>query len=336
MDHPFRLLLNLLEDSWKIQANHVQKLAGGNINETYDVDGRYILQWLNPIFGATVNDDIAALVPILQAGGVPVPHLVRTDKGELWVSGERVGAKPGVWRLMNKMPGKSQMNVENTNQIQNLSIMIAKFHNAFHHTCYTFKHERGFAHDFMKHWRMFEEAYETKRMHAVWEEVRRLRERMVHLLHFISPERTLTAETRRIIHGDPKCANFLLDGDTVTGVIDLDTMTWGYVACDIGDAVRSWCNAHSENDPPEFRREDAREVIGVYRETIKDLTPEEHVKISEAAPCIALELGVRFARDALCEDYFGFDPQIGHARHSLMRAQNQVELAAQMISGREI
>ena len=330
------VLEDLLEYAWNIQTNAIQKLAGGNINETYAVGEDYILQWLNPIFGASVNEDIAALVPHLLAHGVPVPRLLPTKDGALWISGEHVGAKKGVWRLMNKLPGRSRMAVENIEQIRNLSAMLARFHLALADVNYTFKHTRGFAHDFMKHWRAFDEAFEIKRNHPVWNEVRLLREKIEHLLHFISPESTLTAETRRMIHGDPKCANFLFEGDQITGVIDLDTISRSFVACDLGDAIRSWCNAHSENDSPEFRREDAREAIGIYLETMKNLTHEEREKVVLAPPCIALELGVRFARDALCEDYFGFDPEIGHAKHSLIRAQNQIELASQMLSGSEI
>ncbi len=330
------ILADLLEYGWGIQTDAIKKLSGGNINETYEVGDGYILQWLNPIFGAAVNEDIAALVPTLKAHGVPVPQLVPTNNGNLWIEGERVGAKTGVWRLMNKLPGKALMAVENIDQIRNLSIMLAQFHLALADVNYAFKHTRGFAHDFMKHWRAFNEAFERKRDHAVWNEVRILNEKIEYLLRFISPEETLIAETRRMIHGDPKCANFLFDGNQITGVIDLDTMSMSYVACDVGDAIRSWCNAHSENESPEFRREDAREAIGIYVETMNHLTNEEREKVVLAPPCIALELGVRFARDALCEDYFGFDPEIGHAKHSLLRAQNQIELAAQMLSGSEI
>ena len=52
--------------------------------------------------------------------------------------------------------------------------------------------------------------------------------------------------------------------------------------------------------------------------------------------CTFAESDVRFARDALCEDYFAFNPELGHAEHSYRRACNQVELAAQMLCEREV
>ena len=55
------------------------------------------------------------------------------------------------------------------------------------------------------------------------------------------------------------------------------------------------------------------------------------LSLADAAPFIALELSMRFARDALCEDYFGFDPEIGHGEHSLLRARNMANLCEQML-----
>ncbi len=324
-------LLRLLDDAWNLSANAITRLSGGNINETFAVDDNAILQWLNPIFGSAVNDDIAALVPTLKIHGVPVPELIKTKYGQFWYDGTRVGAKPGTWRLMTKLPGQSLMAVQSMPQIRSLATMLARFHAAFVNTHYQFQHTRGFAHNFDRHWQAFDQAYETHKRHPVWGEVHFLREKIEHLRSFIRPEKSLVTETKRIIHGDPKCANFLFLQDEVCGVIDLDTMTWSSVSCDIGDAIRSWCNAHSENDPPEFLTEYAREALGIYLENTPFLTREERDALPGSAPCIALELGIRFARDALCEDYFGFDPQIGHAKHSLLRAQNQVELASQML-----
>lgn len=48
---------------------------------------------------------------------------------------------------------------------------------------------------------------------------------------------------RRIVHGDTKCANILIDPQThrPRAVIDLDTVMPGLAAYDFGDAVRSLC-----------------------------------------------------------------------------------------------
>ncbi len=50
---------------------------------------------------------------------------------------------------------------------------------------------------------------------------------------------------RRAVHGDPKIDNFLFDrgADRVVALIDLDTINCGLVQYDIGDCIRSVCNA---------------------------------------------------------------------------------------------
>lgn len=324
-------LFDLLDDAWQIHAESIVKLSGGNINETYAVDQNLILQWLNPIFGATVNEDIDALTPVLAQHNIPVPRLIKTRTNTLWCTGERVGAKPGTWRLMNKLPGECLMAIQTIDQLRKLAQTLAHFHSALANSHYVFKHTRGFAHNFDKHWNDLNAAIQTHPQHEVYGQVVSLRSKIENLMRFVDPQNTLVTETKRIIHGDPKTANFLFQQNDISGVIDLDTMTWSSVSCDLGDAVRSWCNAHNENEAPEFQPEFAREAIGLYEECASFLTKEERQKIASAAPCIALELGIRFAKDALCEDYFAFDPNIGHAKHSLLRAQNQVELASQML-----
>ena len=145
---------------------------------------------------------------------------------------------------------------------------------------------------------------------------------------------------RRIIHGDPKVSNFLLNKDAnvefyaITGVIDLDTMARSSISYDVGDAIRSWCNPRKEDECPEFNSEYARETLGEYEEAMRFLVREERETLASSPAYIALELSMRFARDALCEDYFGFSPEIGHAEHSSRRARAMLELCSQMLSAR--
>ena len=50
---------------------------------------------------------------------------------------------------------------------------------------------------------------------------------------------------------------------------------------------------------------------------------------------IALELAARFARDALEESYFGFDPAFGgRGEHNLLRARGQAALARSVAANR--
>ena len=307
-------------------------LTAGLINQTYDVDNCWIIQHVNPIFGRQVNDDIAALTQILSEHQVPVPHMVRAKNGDYCVDGEDYGLPAGPWRVMTKLPGDTCHFVGSVEQIRSLAVMMSRFHGALNQVRYTFKHTRPGVHDFRRHYKALDEAVETHREHRLYAKVAALYDRIQHDMRFVKDDNVMSCEDLRIIHGDPKISNFLFEAGTIVGVVDLDTMAKSRVAFDMGDAIRSWCNPHPEDVEPAFDREYAREAMGLYLENAGFLTKAERASLTEAAPFITLELAMRFARDALCEDYFGFNPEIGHGEHSLMRAQSMTTLCEQMLA----
>ena len=325
-------LQSILYDGYGLSASKIVHLGIGLIHRTYDVDGGYILQRVNAIFDPCVNEDIEALGGVLRARDVVVPRLMPTRTGAFGF----IWRDRSHWRLMEKLPGDCFERVGSMAQIRSLTLALLGFHSALKGEIYVFKHSRGGVHDFKRHMDALESALASYQSHVFWGDVMRLYRHIEAMGRHVDPISTLSCEVMRIVHGDPKVSNFLFCGDEVSGILDLDTMAYAPVACDIGDAVRSWCNPRREDETPEFQREYAREVVGLYIEQMRDLTREEREKLPRAGACIALELGVRFARDALCEDYFGFDPAIGHARHSLLRAQAQVSLCEQMLHGREV
>lgn len=304
----------------------------GLINSTYDVDSIWIVQRVNPIFGANVNDDIAFLTPILRSRGVNVPVLCRALNGANCVEGACYGLPDGIYRVMTKLEGKTRCFAENIEQVQSLSRSLARFHRALGDVSYVFSHTRPQVHDFYRHRAGLEQALQTHRKHPQYVRMKRLAERMKNMERGIPKDSILSCEVRRIIHGDPKISNFMFQNDEVTGVVDLDTMASSLVSFDVGDAIRSWCNPRTESDEPEFNLEYAREILGEYEENSANLTREERALLKPSAPYIVLELAMRFARDALCEDYFGFDPKVGHAEHSARRAEAMAALCDQMLA----
>lgn len=307
------------------------KLTDGLINQTFDLDNLWILQHLNKIFKPEVNEDIAALTPVLQQHGVNVPLICRTKSGSASVEGSDYGMEPGCWRLMTKVKGCTIHKVQNIEQIRSLTSAISAFHKALDGYNYHFKHTRSGVHDFQKHRLALEQALHTHVNHPFYARIQSLFEKMVHLEPFIHTGNVLACEELRIIHGDPKVSNLLFENDSVVSIVDLDTMAKSRVAFDIGDAIRSWCNPCKEDQDPEFNREYAREALGLYLEISPFLSRAERDSLPHAAPMISLELAMRFARDALCEDYFAFDPQIGHDMHSYMRAKSMCALCEQML-----
>ena len=352
------------------------KLTDGLINQTYSIDGLWILQHVNKVFGPQVNEDIAELTAILQKRGVPVPQMCRAKSGNYYIMGEDFGLTPGPWRIMTKLEGKTFHFVENIEQIRALARIISRFHAALDDCHYTFKHTRPGVHDFDRHYKALDRAIAEHADHRLYTQVQQLYEQIQHLSKFVKYNEVMACEDLRIIHGDPKISNFLFadslafgmgegphsapfgendslseykdcgfqgaqplggirgsapDKNVITGVVDLDTMAKSRAAFDVGDAIRSWCNPHPEDVEPQYNKEYAREALGLYLEETKCLTRAERDSLPHAAPFITLELAMRFAKDALCEDYFGFNPDIGHGEHSLMRARAMYTLCAQML-----
>ena len=296
---------------------------GGLINATWLVGPRWVVQRLHPIFAGEVCLDIAALGARLAAAGVPVPALVPAASGALWV--EREGA---VWRVLTRLPGANAAGAGTLGQVRSAAAALGRFHGALAGVDHAFAFSRLGIHDTPAHLARLAEAVAAHPTH-------RLAGRVAPLAAAIAAawagwERP-TALPRRIGHGDPKLANFLFDGDAVTGVIDLDTMGWTTLDAELGDALRSWCSTTDESAAaPRFSVERFAAAVAGYLSTAREwVTAAELAVLPRAAERIALELASRFAADALNEVYFGWDPALapGRGEHNLLRAENQLALA---------
>ena len=175
------------------------------------------------------------------------------------------------------------------------------------------------------------------------------REAPLDLVEFIEKRRAAALEveeaeakgiiSRRIVHGDPRVNNIMLDEHTGEGVamIDLDTAGPGLVQMDVGDAVRSICNPAGEDvqivEDVAFRADVyAAFMKGFYREADHFLTEEDRFYISKAIRILPFELGLRFFTDHLNGDrYF----KVSSHGQNLRRAMGQFRLC-KMIEEKEL
>jgi Ser/Thr protein kinase RdoA (MazF antagonist) len=142
----------------------------------------------------------------------------------------------------------------------------------------------------------------------------------------------------RVIHGDPKVANFMIDNFTGkgTGIIDLDTVKPGLIHYDVGDALRSLCNPAGEEtralSQVRFDTDLCRAFFrGYLVDAIGFLTPNDRRYLYEAIRLLALELGLRFFEDYLAGNvYF----KAFSAEHNLHRALVQFTLCERIESAR--
>lgn len=134
--------------------------------------------------------------------------------------------------------------------------------------------------------------------------------------------------TLRVIHGDPKLNNFLFNrrGNTIVGIVDLDTVKPGLVHYDIGDCLRSCCQT---TDPVEFDRERCAVILESYlAEAGAFFSESDYAYLYPAIRLIPFELGLRFFTDHLEGDrYF----KVTEPGQNLRRAIEQFQLCESIV-----
>lgn len=136
--------------------------------------------------------------------------------------------------------------------------------------------------------------------------------------------------SRRLIHGDPKIDNILIDDYTGKGIgiIDLDTVKPGLIHYDFGDALRSVCNPAGEDAP---NLKDVVFDVGLCQAFVKGylvharhfLTDADRAYLFDSIRLLTFELGLRFFEDYLAGNvYF----KVRFEEHNLNRARVQFKL----------
>lgn len=134
----------------------------------------------------------------------------------------------------------------------------------------------------------------------------------------------------RLIHGDPKVSNIMIDDDTFKGtsIIDLDTAKPGLIHYDFGDALRSLCNRQGEETKDvgkvSFDLVLCEAFVHGYMEFAREFLTENDKKyLYDAIRLITFELGLRFFQDYLAGNvYF----KVKSAEQNLHRAKIQFKL----------
>jgi len=134
----------------------------------------------------------------------------------------------------------------------------------------------------------------------------------------------------RLIHGDPKVNNIMIDNLTGKGtsIVDLDTVKPGLIHYDFGDALRSICNSAGEEVQDlagvHFDLDLCETFVKGYMAYARDfLTEKDRAYLYDSIRLIAFELGLRFFQDYLAGNvYF----KVRYPEHNLQRARVQLRL----------
>ena len=135
---------------------------------------------------------------------------------------------------------------------------------------------------------------------------------------------------KRMMHGDPKVNNIMIDDFTGKGsaMIDLDTISPGLVHYDFGDAIRSICNPVGEEET------DLRKVVldlelceafctGYLEQAEMFMSDADKAYLFDSVRLITFELGLRFFQDYLAGNiYF----KTTYSEQNLHRARVQFKL----------
>ncbi|QNG26459.1 phosphotransferase enzyme family protein [Synechococcus sp. HK01-R] len=135
---------------------------------------------------------------------------------------------------------------------------------------------------------------------------------------------------RRPIHGDPKINNVMIDESNgqAVGLIDLDTVKPGLIHYDIGDCLRSCCNAAGEETldlaSVRFDLSLCRSILDGYLAIGRSFLTDADLRyLPDCIRLIPFELGLRFLTDHLEGDiYFRTE----RPEHNLDRALVQFAL----------
>jgi len=320
------------------------------INRTYLVQGdlgqgrqAMVLQRLHPVFGANVHLDIEAVTLHLERKELETPRLLRNKSGELWTcfdSGadpaghERAlaasAAPPEVWRASSYVDGLTIHRSEDPSQLASAAELLGRFHGALFDLEHEFVHVRPL-HDTARH-------LEKLRLALGSEQGRADREAQELGSAILEQARGLRLDysefPRRVLHGDPKLSNLLFfraQPARARCMIDLDTLGRGFLAYELGDALRSWGNRTGEDSvTANFDVEVLAAVLSGYARACPPALPAAEICSAVAGlETVSLELASRFAADAIIDSYFGWDATRFPSRraHNLVRARGQFSLA---------
>ncbi len=308
--------------------------ADGLINRTYWVeDGEThpiaVLQQLNTsIFGPEVHEDIAAVTSRLREKGVSTPELLRTRSGNLY----HAATDASIWRALTVVGNRTIHRIAQRREAFSAGRLVARFHGALDGFSWRFRSLRGNVHDTTAHMDGLRAALAVHTGHRLHGEVARVADRILGAWNRGFPP--LRGPTR-LIHGDLKISNVRFQDQEAAALIDLDTLQYGLWAVEMGDAMRSWCNPAAEDtDAPRFDLSLFEAALTGYAAGCSPTfqpTDDEWGSLVPGLERICWELAARFARDALEECYFGFDPAHGgRGEHNLLRARGQAALATQV------
>ncbi len=293
----------------------ITPLSGGLIHTTYKVlseSGTYILQRMNPIFGAEVLEDMDAVTKYVELRGGITFTILKTHDNQL-----SVYDGTHHWRMITYIEGRVVQNGGTLEEVKNAGKLIGEFHEQLRNFTIPLKHRIPGFHEtsrYMEHLADVDTAAQgTQKYDTLHPYVLRIQNDYAAL----SPD--VLNSTLRVLHGDPQLENILFEpaNAQAKALIDLDTVGMYPYLIEIGDIAWSWTKVTIDGKT-QFSPERWIAAFTGYREGARSIRDAEWQAFPDAAVLTSLELASRYIADAYEESYFTHDP----ARYPTLFDQN--------------
>lgn len=261
------------------------------------------------------------------------------------ISGEEMAVVDGVyWRLTHFVTNSTSFDtLSDPNQAYEAALQFGRLNKLLSDFDASQLQETipGF-HDLGLRYQQFEDA-----LHGASDELKKHAEKEINtalhyrfILDYFNSFKDSAEFPDRAMHHDTKISNMLFDKDSLKGicVIDLDTLMAGKFISDLGDMMRTYLCAYSENEPDISKitiRIDYFEAIvrGYLYEMGAKLSPTEKELIVFSGKYLIYMQAIRFLSDYLNGSIYY---PISYPEQNLDRTKNQFKLLAELFENEKI
>tara|TARA_Y100001968_G_scaffold307632_1_gene325637 strand:- start:121 stop:1284 length:1164 start_codon:yes stop_codon:yes gene_type:complete len=338
----------------------IDLIDSGLINKTFIIEhlingkkSKFILQCLSSVFESyeRVNNNHKLItdhiINKIKTNNLKfdnqrweVPCLIKCNYNNLFV----LPFDSGFWRAMEYIDDTISFTIlEDYQMAYQTGLGLAKFHgicsdvdlSKLENTANDFHDTKNYIDQFnmiIKDYNFTKlEAKERRRLHKL---VFSLSNHILYIESLLEYLKTKSIQTN-LIHGDPKLGNFLFDIQSkyVVSLIDLDTISSGYLLTDLADCIRSICNMAGEEpvniNSVFFDIKCCKHFLNGYFSLINQKTNYCFDLLPEFIYLIIFELTIRFLNDFLQSNrYF----KIKYHTHNLFRAEVQYRLLSSFVT----
>jgi len=321
-----KIIYQYFPESTKISFKQSNK---GAINSTYCIvveekgeKKDFILQKMHKMFDVSIMEDIDCITTYLVSKEVKTQRVIRTKNGGLFVKDGN-----SWWRMLTFISGKIFSFISSPSQAKEAGQLVGKFHSALINCNYKFKFKLSHYHDVDFTMDTLESVLKNSEGTSKYKELKDLANNI--LVSYKNIPKNIDLP-KHIIHNDLKITNVLFneDGKKAIALIDLDTLSYGTIAVELGDALRNWCMTGGEDtEKVDFDINIYKAGFEGYVSTAKFLTEKEKESIPFGVQLITLELAARFVIDAFNENYWNLDSSKykNLFEQNKKRAQNQFD-----------